>query len=193
VQAVTDTVIEIEGKKVTVPTTIRVRYPGAFRVDSDMPAGRLTQVFDSGSFWIQDARGASVAPPGAAESMRGNVQRDSIALLLALADGRVKARRGGDVTIEGRALPVLDVDVKPGGPLTLVLDPASGLILRQRYPAGSAAGGTVEETFSDYRDVDGLRVAFAVRVRQPQGEVTRVMRRFAINVPLDPALFTRPG
>ena len=133
-QAVSDTVIEVQGKKVTVPTTIRVRYPGAFRVDSDMPAGRLTQVFDSGTFWVQDPRGASVAPPGAAESMRGNVQRDSIALLLALADGRVKARRGGDVTIDGRALPVLDVDIKPGGPLVLVFDPATGLILRQRYP-----------------------------------------------------------
>ena len=192
VQAVSDTVIEVQGRKVTVPTTVRVRYPGAFRVDSDMPAGRLTQVFDSGTFWIQDPRGASVAPPGAAESMRGNVQRDSIALLLALADGRVKARRGGDVTIDGRALPVLDVDIKPGGPLVLVFDPATGLILRQRYPGGSA-GGDVEETFSDYRDVDGLKVAFAVTVRQPQGEATRVMRQFAVNVPLDPALFTKPS
>jgi hypothetical protein len=125
--------------------------------------------------------------------MRGNVQRDSIALLLALADGRVKARRGGDVTFEGRAMPVLDVDVKPGGPLSLVLDPATGLIVRQRYPAGPAGAGEVEETFSDYRDVDGLKVAFSVSVRQPQGEVTRVMRQFAINVPLDPALFSRPS
>ena len=193
VQAVTDTVIDMQGKKVTVPTTIRVRYPGAFRVDSDTPAGRLTQVFDSGTFWVQDARGASVAPPGAAESMRGNVQRDSIALLLALADGRVKARRGSDVTIEGRALPSLDVDIKPGGPLSLLFDPATGLLLRQRYPAGSPAGGDVEETFADYRDVEGLKVAFAVTVRQPQGEVTRVMRQFAVNVPLDPALFSKPS
>jgi hypothetical protein len=192
VQAVTDTVIELQGRKVTVPTTIRVRYPGAFRIDSDMPAGRLTQVFDSGTFWVQDPRGANVAPSGAAESMRGNVQRDSIALLLALANGRVKARRGSDVTIDGRALPVLDVDIKPGGPLTLVFDPATGLILRQRYPAG-AAGADVEETFSDYRDVEGLKVAFAVTVRQPQGEATRVMRQFAVNVPLDPALFTKPS
>jgi zinc protease len=193
VQAVTETVIDMQGKKVTVPTTIRVRYPGAFRVDSDTPAGRLTQVFDSGTFWVQDARGASVAPPGAAESMRGNVQRDSIALLLALADGRVKARRGSDVTIEGRALPSLDVDIKPGGPLSLLFDPATGLLLRQRYPAGSPAGGDVEETFADYRDVEGLKVAFAVTVRQPQGEVTRVMRQFAVNVPLDPALFSKPN
>jgi len=149
-------------------------------------------VFDSGSFWVQDARGAAVAPPGAAEAMRGNVQRDSIALLLALADGRVKARRAGDVTIDGRALPALDVEVTPGGPLTLIFDPATGLLVRQRYPAGGA-GGEVEESFADYREVDGLKVAFAVTVRQPQGEVTRVMRQFAVNVPLEPALFTKPS
>ena len=71
--------------------------------------------------------------------------------------------------------------------------PTTGLILRQRYPAGSPAGADVEETFADYRDVDGLKVAFAVTVRQPQGEVTRVMRQFAVNVPLDPALFTKPS
>ena len=74
-----------------------------------------------------------------------------------------------------------------------MFDPTTGLILRQRYPAGSPAGADVEETFADYRDVDGLKVAFAVTVRQPQGEVTRVMRQFAVNVPLDPALFTKPS
>jgi zinc protease len=194
VQAVTDTVVEMQGRKVTIPTTIRVRYPGAFRIDSQMPAGMLTQVFDSGTFWVQDARGASSAPGGAAESMRGNVQRDSIALLLALADGRLKARRAGDVTIEGRALPAIDVDIKPGGPLKIVLDPSTWLVRRQTYPAGGTDGADVEETFSDYREVDGLKVAFAVTVRQPQvGEVRRVMRQFAINVPLDPTLFTKPS
>jgi zinc protease len=192
VQAVTDTIVEMQGQKVTVPTTIRVRYPGGFRIDSEMPAGKLTQVFDSGTFWVQDARGANIAPAGAAESMRGNVQRDSIALLLALADGRVRARRIDDVTIDGRTLPALDVDITPGGPLIMILDPSTWLVLRQRYP-GAGDAGNVEETFSDYRDVDGVKVAFAVTVRQPQlGEVRRVMRQFAVNVPLDPTLFTKP-
>ena len=36
-------------------------------------------------------------------------------------------------------------------------------------------------------------MAFAVTVRQPQGEATRVIRQFAVNVPLDPALFTKPS
>ena len=192
VHAVSDTIVEAQGQTVTIPTTIRVRYPGGFRIDSEMPAGAVAQVFDSGSYWLQDARGVTVAPPAAASAMRGNVQRDSIGLLLALADGRVKARRGTDVTVEGRALPVLDVDLKPGGPLALMLDPSTGLIVRGRYPAPE--GGEVEEVFSDYRKVDGIEVAFLVTVRHPQlGGLTRRMREFAVNVPLDPSLFTKPS
>ena len=177
---------------VTIPTTIRIRYPGGFRIDSDMPAGRVAQIFESGTFWVEDARGATAAPAAAATAMRGNVQRDAIALLLALADGRVKARRAADVTVDGRVLPVLDVDLKPGGPLTLVLDPSTGLILRERYPAPE--GGEIEEAFSDYRDVGGVQVAFLVTVRHPQlGGMTRRMREFAVNVPLDAALFSKPS
>jgi zinc protease len=192
-QAEGDTIIESQGKKLTIPTTIRVRYPGGFRIDSRMPAGPVSQVFDSGTFWIKDPRGTNEAPAGAAESMRGNVQRDAIGLLLALADGRVKARRASDLPVDGRMLPVLDVDLKPGGPLMLVLDPESGLILRERYPAPDAAG-QIEERFADYRDVDGVKVAFAVTVAHPQlGEVVRIMRKVAFNVRLDPAIFARPS
>ncbi len=187
-----DTIIEAQGKKLTIPTTIRVRYPGGFRIDSQMPAGPVSQVFDSGTFWIQDARGPNVAPAGAAGLMRGNVQRDAIGLLLALADGRVKARRASDLAVDGRILPVLDVDLKPGGPLLLVLDPESGLIVRERYLAPDAAG-QIEERFADYRDVDGVKVAFSVTVAHPQlGEVVRIMRKVAFNVPLDPAIFAKP-
>ena len=119
-----DTDRRAQGKKLTIPTTIRVRYPGGFRIERRMPAGLVSQVFDSGTFWIQDPRGTNVAPASAAQSMRGNVQRDAIGLLLALADGRVKARRVDDLSVDGRMLPVLDVDLKPGGPLMLVLDPS---------------------------------------------------------------------
>jgi hypothetical protein len=77
--------------------------------------------------------------------------------------------------------------------LTLVLDPDSGLILRERYPAPDAAG-QIEERFADYREVDGIKVAFSVTVAHPQlGDVVRIMRKVAFNVPLDPSIFTRPS
>jgi len=193
IQAVSDTILETQGGTVTIPTTIRVRYPGGFRIDTEMPTGAVAQVFDSGTYWIRDARGVHEAPSEAAESMRGNVQRDPIALLLALNEGRVGASRGPDVTIDGLRMPALVIDLKPAGPLTLVLHPTTGRIVRATYPA-EGAGGEVEESFSDYRDVDGLQVAFSVTVRHPGlPPFTRVMREFRYNVPLDPAVFAKPS
>ncbi len=193
VQAVSDMIAEDARGRVTVPTTIRVRYPAQFRIDSDMPAGRLVQVFDRGSYWVQDARGVTDLTDEAAESMRQNVVRDHIALLLALNDGRVAARRAPDVSIDGTMMPVLVIDLKTSGPVTLVLSPDTGLIVRQRY-AARGMPGDIEETLSDYREVDGLQVAFSVTVRHP-GElpIRRVLRTFHYNVPLDRSVFARPG
>jgi zinc protease len=193
VHVVSDVTLQTQGKTINIPTTIRVAYPGRFRIDSEMPTGPVVQVFDNGTFWIRDPRGTNEAPPGTAEAMRGNIQRDGIALLLALSDGRVKARRAPDVAVDGRPMPSLLVDVKPGGPVTVVLDAQSGRILRTVYP-GPGSAGEVEEIFSDYRDVNGLQVAFAVTVKHPQlGSMTRVIRKFDYNAPLDPAIFTKPS
>jgi hypothetical protein len=179
--------------KVAVPTTIRVRYPRQFRVDSEMPSGSLVQVFDSGTYWVRDARGVNELSDEAAEAMRQNVVRDHISLLLALSDGRFAARRGDDVSIDGRSMPALVVELRASGPLTIALDPETALIVWQRYPARGVVGN-IEETLTNYRDVDGLQVAFSVTIRHP-GEmpITRVLRSFQYNVPLDASVFSRPS
>ena len=193
VHAVSDMVAETPQGKVTVPTTMRVRYPRQFRIDSEMPSGMLVQVFDSGTYWVRDGRGVKVLPDDAAESMRQNVVRDPIALLLALSEDRLPVRRLDDMTVDGRAMPVLAVDMRTSGRLTLVFDPETGLIVRQRYRARLAAG-EVEEILSDYRDVRGLQVAFSVTIHHPgEPAITRVLRSFDYNIPLDPSVFARPS
>jgi hypothetical protein len=82
----------------------------------------------------------------------------------------------------------------PGdGPLTLVFDPASTLLARLRYAVQTPQGvRAVEEVFSDYRDVNGLKVAFkAVLQREGSPRVERVLRSFEYNIPLDRSLFER--
>lgn len=193
VEAVAEMTAATAAGTVAVPTTLRVRYPGQFRIDSDMPTGRLTQVFDRGTYWVRDGRGIKVLEEDAAESMRQNIVRDPVSLLLALSDGRLSARRLPDVPIDGRQMPALRVDLRRSGPLTLVLDPESGLIVRQRYPA-RGIDGEIEEALADYRDVRGLQVAFSVTIRHPgEAPIMRVLRRFDYNVPLDGALFSLPG
>jgi zinc protease len=193
VHVVSDMIAETPGGKVTVPTTIRVRYPRQFRIDSAMPSGPLVQVFDSGTYWVRDARGVNELSDGAAESMRQNVVRDHISLLLALHEGRLAARRLADVPVDSRMMPALRVNLKLSGPLVLIFDPATDLIVKQRYPARGVKG-EIEETLADYRDVKGVQVAFSVTVRHPgESPITRVIRSFDYNVPLDASIFTRPS
>jgi zinc protease len=193
VRAVSEMLIDAPQGRISVPTTLRVQYPNRFRVDSAMPTGPVVQVFDSGTCWVHDARGVKVLSAADAESMRQNVVRDQIGLLLALNDGRLAARRASDVVVDGRPMPALRVDLRTSGPLTLVLDAGSGLIIRQRYPS-RLASSEVEETLADYRDIQGLQVAYTVTIRHPnEPPITRTLRTFEYNVPLDASVFTRPS
>jgi hypothetical protein len=97
--------------------------------------------------------------------------------------------------VGGRPLPALEVQSPAMAPLTIAFDPTTGLIARQQYPLSPVTGAAAaEETFSDYRDVDGLQVAFRAVVRRPgMPTVERTIRRVEYNIPLDPALFAKPS
>jgi hypothetical protein len=194
------TFLEAPGTPVPIETTTFIRYPNAFRIDAKTPAGKLVQVFDGGEYWIQDAKGVTTAPDTVAEQIRGTVQRDVIGLLLALADGKVRAQRLPDVTAdvmnEHRGLHAMAVSGGGMPTVTLLLDPASGLVRAQRYEAlsGGGAKSAMEESFSDYRSIDGLQVAFSAAVKKDGVPfVTRRVLRFEYNIPLDAQLFVKPS
>ncbi len=177
---------------VTIATTSYVRYPGEFRVDAKGPDGVRIQTFDSGTAWISDGVSAEDAPAGFRNSLQSGVQRDGIGLLLALVENRIKSRRVADVTLAGRALPAIEADLAPAGRVTIAFDPSTGLLAYQRY-GGTDGEPTTEETFSDYRPVQGLQVAHHASVRREgQPPIQRVVRTFELNVPLDPGFFKKP-
>jgi zinc protease len=187
----TTTVLETPGGRVDIPTTTSIRYPGGFRVDAQLPSGKLIQAFNSGQYWVADDRGAREAPPQFAMEIRSNVQRDIIPLLLGLVDGKVAATRAADEIEGDRKLPVLFVEGAGMRPVSLVIDPDTLVVLRQRYDMEAA---TMEERYSDYRLVDGVRVAFkAVVLRNGTPLMERVVNKIEFNTSLDPGLFTKPS
>ncbi|HEX2454548.1 MAG TPA: pitrilysin family protein [Vicinamibacterales bacterium] len=183
-------------RPVDLPTTTLIRYPASFRLEAETPNGPLIQVFDNGEFWASDKLHGTYQPPEKyVDEMRGTVQRDAINLLVALADGKVSATRVADVMFHERPHPAIDVRGPMMKPVTVILDPSSGLIVAQRYEqlAGRAAE-IAEEEFLDYRNVDGLQVAFeAVLRRGGQSLVRRSLKTIEYNVALDPTLFTKPS
>ncbi|HEY7501628.1 MAG TPA: pitrilysin family protein [Vicinamibacterales bacterium] len=192
----TTTVFRDSDASADFETTSYIRYPSAFRIDASTPMGSVVQVFNGGDYWIQTARGVATPDEAVADQIRGTVQRDVIGLLLAITDGRARAERMPDVVHEGRGLPVVQVSGRGMRPFSILLDPDTGLILAERYqiPAGRGEWMPVEEAFSDYRSVDGLQIAFnAVVRRDGRAILNRRVRAFEYNVPLDPALFTKPS
>jgi zinc protease len=194
----TTTLFGSQGNVAEFESTSYIRYPSAFRIDADTPSGQLVQVFNSGDYWIESERGVFTPAEPIADQIRGTVVRDVIGVLLAITDGRVRIKRLADVVDRhsgGRALPVVEVSGPGVEPFSMLIDPDTGLILAERYrtPAGRGAWLPVEEAFSDYRSVDGLQIAFeAVARREGQVVLNRRVRSFEYNVPLDPALFTKP-
>ena len=186
----TTAIIQSDGSRVEVPTTTWIRYPGGFRIDAELPAGKLVQGFNAGEYWVQDDRGVREAPPQLAMEIRSNVQRDMIPLLIGLSDGRVTATRAADEIDGTRKFPVLYVHGGGMRPVSMVLDPDSLAVLRQRYDLENA---TIEERFSDYRDVEGLQVAFrAELLRNGTPLLERTLKDIDFNPPLESSLFSRP-
>ena len=66
------------------------------------------------------------------------------------------------------------------------------MLAAQRY-GGTPGDPATEETFLDYRPVQGMQVAHVVRVRvEGQPPFERTIRSIDFNVPVDPALFVKP-
>jgi zinc protease len=192
----TTTLLGESAGPVEFETTALIRYPSQFRVDARMPAGVVTQVFDSGNYWIKDARGVHDVSEPVADQIRGTVQRDAIALLIALADGKVPAKRLPDVTENGRDLRAIGVGGSGIPDVVVLLDARTDLVAAQRYalPGGAGTRATVEEWFSDYRSVNGLQVAFSATVRRDgRTFLSRRLQTFEYNIPVDSALFAKPS
>jgi zinc protease len=192
VKSVSDMVFATPAGEAKVSATAYVRYPGQFRIDAHGPDGLRIQTFDGGSAWVGDGTVAEEAPPVVVRSMQAGIQRDTVALLLALADKRVASRRVADVDVKGTAMPAIEVTLPSAGLVTLVFDPETGLLDQQRY-GGADGEPATEETFSDYRSIQGLQVAHRATLRRDRNPpFERIVRTFEINVPIESTFFRKP-
>ena len=78
-------------------------------------------------------------------------------------------------------------------PIVLYVLPESSQIHKRVYAADAPGRPIVEETFFDYRDVDGIQFAFRATQKIAAASVERRVTDVKINTPVDPALFKRPS
>ena len=178
----------------TTTTTTYVQYPDKFRVDARVQDAVISQVYNGGMAWEQSPVGVRELPGPVRDEMATSVRRDMIPLLIAAAEGQLSVRVLPDETFAGRRVRVIELTGAHLDALRLHIDDEM-LIVRQVFSIQTPDGQRVraEESFSDYRVVDGVRVPFDAAVsRDGRVIVRRELTEVTFNRPLDASLFERP-
>lgn len=113
---------------------------------------------------------------------------------LAPAAGFTNARVTGVDTIDGHDCYVVRGTLKdPAYSVRLWFDRQTGLLLRRTTYQKTLFGPLPDTSdFSDYRDVQGVKVAFTVTRSRPGQTFTIKFDKIAFNVPIDDSKFTHP-
>lgn len=100
----------------------------------------------------------------------------------------------GRDTVNGRPAIVIDAIPEQGSPVKIFFDSETGLILKQAGSRETPEGPiTFESFYDDYRTIDGIKQPHTLR--QVTSRFTSVIRitEMKHNVPVDDALFRKPG
>jgi outer membrane lipoprotein-sorting protein len=116
--------------------------------------------------------------------------------LLRYKDAGMKIELVAGEKLAGKEAIVLLLTPKSGSAVRMFLDPETYLVTRTVTTIESPeAGGSLEQTsdLSDYRTVDGVKVAFQIANSNPMQSLKLVFTSVEHNVPIDDATFAKPS
>jgi hypothetical protein len=178
----------------TVDVTTDLEYPDHVRVEMRTDRGPVVRGYDGIRAWAHDPRGTQDIPDAMIQELKASLRRDTIAALVAAADGRLRVRLLPDVKDdEGVLHHALEFSAPDLDPMVLYIDPATSLITKQTYVSGGLGRALVEEIFGDYKPVDGIQIAHTARVKVGGRQMLeRRVTEITVNAPIAPTLFKRP-
>jgi zinc protease len=189
----TSRVVLPSGAASSIDSTSFIEYPDRFRVDLSTPGGQLRQVYNAGEAWVEG--GAEQSATLSPHELKAGVERDIIRLLLRASANELRPRAVEEVLLEdGTRGPALEFAFD-GRSIQVVLDPASSLVIAERYASRGIEGEQrIEERFGDYRKVDGVMVPFKTTMwRNGRVILERSLQSIAFNAALPPDAFERSG
>lgn len=104
------------------------------------------------------------------------------------------AQLGGKERVGDRDAYVVILVPKSGTPMRQFIDVETYLPLKTAVTVETPRQGEVEQTteFSDYRDVDGVKLPFRFKTASPAQTFTVTVSKVEHNITIDDALFSRP-
>jgi zinc protease len=129
--------------------------PGLFRQEVEAPFGKLSSFTNGTSGWVKGPQGDGALVGPMLKQAQGEIFRSYFGLM--------SSDRNPNRTVNYAGPGELDISDKTGAAVRLTVDESTGLPLKSSY---NGAQGKIEETWSDLRVVDGMKVPFKITVWQ---------------------------
>ncbi len=173
---------------IAIPTLVTYRqFPDAERMEMTTAMGAMVQGYDGTSGWMQMG-------PQTMDDAKGQMkERHSYGydLLRKVGQPGYTAHALPDEPVAGKPAHVVEVADAQGHTTRFYLDPGTNQVLKSVYETN---GQKIETSYSDYRDVNGVKVPFKTDVSQDGTPVLKVeLSDVQVNAPVDAGLFKKPG
>jgi len=157
------------------------------------PQGEVQRGFDGSMGWEKSARGVRNLGEGEIYYLRRypDLYKD-----IKLKDQFSRITFGGKPKIDGRDVYLLRTTTTGGKRESLFFDVETGLLVRRSTSTTTPVGTIPEQVdFADYRDVDGMKLPFTIRVSAVDlnNSVVRKFTEIKLNVPLESKRFSKPA
>ncbi len=172
---------------VAVPTLVSYRrYPDAERTEMTTAMGSMVRAYDGTSGWMQ--MGPQTVD---ATSQMKDRQVYGFDQLRHAGQAGYTARSLPDEPAGGKNAHVVELADAGGHATRFYLDAGTSQVVKARWESN---GQKIEALYSDYRDVNGVKVPFKVEVTQDGTPVMKVeLSEVQVNAPVDAGLFKKPG
>lgn len=174
--------------EMSIETKVTMVYPEKLHISMQTPGGEIKMVMAGDKSWMATPRGTMPAPPAVRKNLKESSVRDWVYILQHL-DG-AKAQLVGETTFE--KTPALDVLVTLDNvKFHAFLKKDDYLPLGIQYSTVGRQGPmTVKEVYSDWRDVDHVKVSFkAVSSAKGKKLSEATVKSFRYNAAVDETLF----
>jgi outer membrane lipoprotein-sorting protein len=176
-----------EGMKVTM--VVAAKRPNLARQEMTMQGKTIVQIFDGTTAWMINPFMGSTDPVQVT-GPEAEITREQATFDSPLVDYKERGSTveliGADET-GGKKVHHLKITSKSGRVQDIYIDAATGL---QNRVVTQTQQGPVEQTFSDFKDVDGVKMPFTIRTQiGTMGSIDIKVVKAEINPALDDALF----
>ncbi|MCX5799915.1 MAG: pitrilysin family protein [Candidatus Eisenbacteria bacterium] len=169
-------------------------YPDRLRLDMQTPMGAIVQVLDKDKGWMRTPQGMVELQGSQVAELKKQIQFETITLFKAFVGGHLDVQYVGESDLDGRKVLDILITLGEGATQHLYVD-ANDYTIVGSMKRGNTMEGPAEltETYSDFRDVDGLKVNFAsVQKAGTKPVSSTVVSEVKVNPKVDFAIFAKP-